>query len=56
MDKIGKSIEKIAHLAKGLDKKDAYIDSLIEKLDHLENLMLEGLEKDERIKAQKKAS
>jgi len=56
MDKIGKSIDKIAHLAKGLDKEDAYIDTLIEKLDHLENLMLKGLEKDERIKAQKKAS
>jgi len=56
MDKIGKSIEKIAQLTKGLDTKDAYIDTLIEKLDHLENLMLEGLEKDERIKAQKKAS
>lgn len=56
MDKIGKSINKIARLAKGLDKNDAYIDILINKLDHLENLMLEGLEKDERIKAQKKAS
>lgn len=56
MDKIGKRIDKISHLAKGLDKDDAYIDTLIKKLDHLENLMLEGLEKDERIKAQKKAS
>jgi len=56
MDKIGKSIDKITHLAKGLDKEDAYIDTLIEKLEKLENLMLAGLEKDERIKAQKKAS
>ncbi|MEM6319450.1 MAG: hypothetical protein AAF960_17395 [Bacteroidota bacterium] len=56
MDKISKSIEKISKLSKGFDKDDAYIDTLIAKLDHLENLMLKGLEEDERIKAQKKAS
>ena len=56
MDKIGKSIQKIAHLAKGLDKNDLYLDTLIQKLDNLEKRMLEGLEKEERIKVQKKAS
>lgn len=56
MKKVAKSIEKIENLSKGLEKDDPYIDKLIKKLDHLEQRMLEGLEKDERIKMQEKAS
>jgi len=56
MDKIGKSIEKIADLAKGLEKGDPYISELLTKLDELKQKMIKGLEEDSRKKAQKKAS
>jgi len=56
MDKIGKSIQRISNLSKGLEKGDPYIPELLAKLDELKQKMIKGLEKDDRIKAQKKAS
>ena len=56
MNKINQSIDRLAELSKGLKKDDPYIDTLIEKLDNLEQMLLTGLEEDERLKAQKKAS
>ena len=56
MDKIGKSIQKISELSKGFEKGDPFIQELLAKLEELKQKMLKGLEEDERIKAQKKAS
>jgi len=51
-----KQIEKISNLVEGFEKGDPFLKEMDAKLAALEEKLLKGLEMDDRIKAQKKAS
>jgi len=49
-------LEKISGLVDNFEKGDPFLKEIDSKLEELENKLLKGLERDDRIKAQKKAS
>ena len=51
-----KRLEKISTLVEGFEKGDPFLKEIDDKLAALEEKLLKGLEMDDRIKAQKKAS
>ncbi len=51
-----KRLENISELVNGFEKGDPFLKEIDQKLAELEGKLLKGLENDERIKAQKKAS
>jgi len=53
---ISKSLDKLESFVDKLQEGDPFIDKLQEELKEIEAKLLKGLEDDERIKAQKKAS
>ena len=53
---ISKSIDKLENFVDKLEKGDPFIEELQKELKEIEVKLLKGLEEDERIKAQKKAS
>ena len=56
LSKMTNSLKNIGKLAKGFEKGEPFLEELDAKLAALEERLLQGLENDERIKAQKKAS
>ncbi len=51
-----KRLENISEQVNGFEKGDPFLKEIDQKLAELEGKLLKGLENDERIKAQKKAS
>jgi len=56
LTKMTKRLEKISALVENFEKEDPFLKEIDSKLAELEDKLLKGLEKDDRIKAQKKAS